>query len=348
MIIPKVFNGKNKLFWFFAWENLADAQPNNSTLGSSTSNFTTVPTAAERMGDFSALNYTLYNPFSAVLSGTTVTRAPFQPNNVIPSNLLNPVALAYLQYYPLPNTPALGANGFDNYVSNFLSADSYDNELGRLDYNMSNRSRIFFDIRHNDRVQAKSNYFDNIATGTDLARENWGATVDEVYTLNPTTVIDVRANFTRMNEVHYEPSEGFDPTKLGYPSYIASTSAYAVMPYVQFGSCGSQTSFQCLGDNSASRDPSQSYQLLGDVVKVIGKHIVKVGADVRQYRINTYITGNSAGGYTFGNAWVRQASNSSSTTVVGQDFASFMLGLPTAGQFDLNSKMTGASPRHSR
>lgn len=336
IIIPKVFNGRNKLFWFFAWENLTDAQPNNSTLGNSTSNYTTVPTDAERQGNFSALNYTLYNPFTATLNGSTVTRQPFL-GNVIPQSLLNPIAQAYLKYYPEPNTTPLGANGFENYISNFLSTDSYNNELGRIDYNMTERSRMFFDIRHNYRVQAKNNYFNNVATGTDLARENWGASVDEVYTLTPTTVLNARLNFTRMNEVHYEPSEGFDPASLGFPSYIAGTSTYLVMPYIQFGSCGSQTSFQCLGDNSASKDPSQSYQLFGDVVKAKGNHILKIGADVRQYRLNTYITGNSAGTYTFANGWVRQASNSSSTTVVGQDFASFMLGLPTAGQFDLNS-----------
>ncbi|HLH40441.1 MAG TPA: carboxypeptidase-like regulatory domain-containing protein [Bryobacteraceae bacterium] len=336
VLLPKIFNGRNRLFWFFAFEKLNDAQPNNSTLGNSTSNYTTVPTDAERKGDFSALNYTLYNPFSAVLNGSTVTRQPF-PNNMIPANLLNPVAIAYLKYYPEPNTTPLGANGFENYVSGFLSTDAYDNELGRVDYNMTDRSRLFFDIRHNNRVQAKNNYFNNIATGTDLARENWGATLDEVYTITPTAIADVRANFTRMNEVHYEPSQGFDPSQLGFPSYIAAASEYAVMPFIQFGSCGSQTSFQCLGDNSASKDPSQSYQLFGDVAKSVGTHMLKFGVDLRQYRLNTYITGNSAGSYTFGNGWVRQASNSSSTTVVGQDFASFLMGLPTAGQIDLNS-----------
>ncbi len=336
VLIPKLFNGRNKLFFFFAWENLADAQPNNSTLGTPTS-YTTVPTDAERMGNFSALNFTLYNPYSGVLNGSTVTRQPFN-GNIIPPTMLSSVAQAYLKYYPEPNTTPLGANGFQNYVNNVTSSDTYDNELGRIDYNMSDRSHMFFDIRHNDRVQAKNNYFSNIATGVNLARENWGATVDEVYTINPTTILDIRANFTRMNEIHYEPSEGFDPTQLGFPSYISGSSQYLVMPFVQFGSCGSQTSFQCLGDNSASKDPSQSYQLFGDVVKVLGKHTLKFGGDARQYRLNTYITGNSAGSYTFGNAWVRQASNSSSTTVVGQDFASFMLGLPTAGQFDIQSQ----------
>ncbi|HEY1753884.1 MAG TPA: carboxypeptidase-like regulatory domain-containing protein [Bryobacteraceae bacterium] len=342
VIIPKVFNGRNKLFWFFAWENLADAQPNNSTLSTSTSNFTTVPTSAERMGNFSALNYTLYNPFSAVLSGSSVTRSPLA-GNIIPPTMLDPVAQAYLQYYPMPNTPPLGANGFENYVSGFLSTDTYDNELGRIDYNMSSRSHLSFDMRHNYRIQDKGNYFNNIATGTDLTRENWGATVDEVYTISPTAFADVRFNFTRMNEVHAEPSEGFNPTTLGYPSYIAANSQYLVMPYVQFGSCGSQTSFQCLGDNSASRDPSQSYQLFGAVTKIVGKHTFKFGEDIRQYRLNTYITGNSAGSYTFGNGWVRAANSSSSTVQVGQDFASFLMGLPTAGQFDINSHASWSS-----
>lgn len=336
VVLPKVFNGRNKLFWFFAWENLSDAQPNNSTLSSSTSNFTTVPTAAERAGNFSALNYALYNPYTGALNGTTVTRQPF-PNNTIPSSLMSPVAQAYLQYYPQPNITPLGANGFDNYASNFLSADAYNNELGRIDYNMSDKSRLFFDARQSNRTQAKGNYFDNIATGTDLTRENWGATLDEVYTFNATTVADLRGNFTRMNEVHFEPSEGFNPTQLGFPSYISQASEYPLMPYMEFGSCGSQTSFQCLGDNGASRDPSQSFQIFGDVMKVKGNHSLKFGTDLRQYRLNTILYGNSAGSYTFGNGWTRPASNSSSTVTVGQDFSSFLLGLPTAGQIDLNS-----------
>lgn len=343
IVIPKLFNGRNKLFWFFAWENLADAQPNNSTLSSSTSNFTTVPTAAERTGDFSALNYTLYNPYSAVQSGSAVTRSPFSPNNVIPKTMLDPVALAYLPFYPQPNLTPLGANGFQNYVSNFLSTDTYDNELGRIDYNMSDRSHLFVDVRHNYRVQAKGNYFNNIATGVNLTRENYGATVDEVYTINPTSFADVRLNFTRMNEVHGEPSQGFNPTTLNFPSYIASSSSYLVMPLISFGSCGSQTSFQCLGDNSASRDPSQSYQLFGAVTKVMGSHTFKFGGDVRQYRLNTYITGSSAGSYTFGNGWVRASNSSSSTLQTGQDFASFLMGLPTAGQFDINSHASWTS-----
>lgn len=203
VIIPKLYNGKDKLFWFFAWENLDDAQP--------TADITTVPTTAEGQGDLTTLmgSSQLYNPYSGVLSGGTITRQPFQcdpsgnplppnltpgpgfgtqaagtPCNKIPTALLNPVAQAYLKFYPSPNATGT-ADGFDNYLNQNTSADTFDNELGRLDYNMSSRSHLFFDFRHNARVQEKNNYFSNISTGTTLARVNWGATLDEVYTFPP-------------------------------------------------------------------------------------------------------------------------------------------------------------------
>jgi len=106
---------------------------------SSPVNFATVPTAAERQGDFSALlkantsgnDYTIYNPDTGVFSGGRVQRTPF-PNNVIPSSRLNPVSLKYLQYYPQPNLTG-NLNGFRNYLVNAIDSDSYDNELARLD-----------------------------------------------------------------------------------------------------------------------------------------------------------------------------------------------------------------------
>jgi carboxypeptidase family protein len=83
--VPKVFNGKNKVFWFFGWEGMRDSDPANSPLETGNPvNLATVPTPAERNGDFSALlglssgAATIYNPYTATLSGTTITRTPFQ------------------------------------------------------------------------------------------------------------------------------------------------------------------------------------------------------------------------------------------------------------------------------
>ena len=332
--IPGLFDGRNKLFWFLALERLTDSQP--------ATNLTTVPTDAERQGDFSKLlalgpQYQLFNPFSATMNGSTIVRQPFT-NNVIPSKFLNSVALAYLKYYPEPNV-AGDPTGFQNFINNAPSTDDFNNELGRVDYNTSSRSRLTVDVRHNFRSQLKNNYFNNIASGTTLDRKNWGLTGDEVFTINSTTVLDVRGNWTYLGETHGGPSSGFDPTGLGFPSYLAGSSQYLQMPFIGFsGSCGSQTSYQCLGTTGSSNVPSQSLQLFSDVVKNVGHHAIKVGADIRQYRVDATTYGNSTGSFTFGTNWVTGPTSTTAAAPFGADFASFLLGLPTAGQYDINAQ----------
>ena len=94
--IPKVYKGKNRTFFWLAWEGYQDTQSN-------TSQFST-PTALERIGDFSqsktssgALNV-IYDPKSTVCAGSTCTRQPFA-GNIIPTDRLNPVGLAIAATY---------------------------------------------------------------------------------------------------------------------------------------------------------------------------------------------------------------------------------------------------------
>src|SRR5262249_26186375 len=153
--IPKVFNGKNKLFWFFAFEGLRDGAPSEDGVY-----LATVPTAAERQGDFSSLlkagnGYTIYDPNTGAASGAQVARTPF-PNNVIPQNRLNPVAQKYLQFYPQPSGTGR-ADGFQNYFVDAVDTNTYDNELGRLDYNMSDKNKLSFQYRNSSRAQNKRN-----------------------------------------------------------------------------------------------------------------------------------------------------------------------------------------------
>jgi len=366
VIIPKVYHGKDKLFWFFAYERLNDAQPNTK--------FLTVPTAAERKGDFSSLltngsNYQIYNPYSGVLTGSTVTRTSFQcdasgnpvvPNaagiqakgvncNKIPSQLMNPIALAYLKFYPEP-TLAGDKNGYSNYGNATPTTDDYNNQLGRLDWNMSERSKLSGNVRHNYQIQSKNDYFNNGAHGlaSILTRENWGGTVDEVYTLSNSTVLNARVNYTRMIENHPSQTAGFDPTTLGFPSYIGSNSTNLTLPAIVFGNCGNDTtqatSFDCLGSTGASILPSQSWSLFSDVSKQWRSHTFKFGFDGRQYKLDANTYGASTGSYTFNGlgssvGWTSAASNGSAAPF-GQDFASFLLGLPSSGSYNISSRGT--------
>jgi len=358
--IPKIFNGKNRIFWFFGYEGLRDSDPANSPIegGNLTA---TVPTPAERQGNFSALlglsttntSYVIYNPYSGVASGSQVARTPF-PNNVVPTNLLNPIAQNYLQYFPQPNAPGQ-ANGFENFNITAVDSDGYDNELGRLDFNLSDKNKLSFDARHSNRTQTKNEYFGNDAEGDFLYRINQGVTLDDVYTISPTVVMDVRANWTRFVQQHKSPTDTVNPTSLGFPSYIDASSQYPTMPFITFTSCsaanGTTASFQCLGYDSDDHNAYDSYQLFGDVVIIRGNHTLKVGGDARAYRQNSLTNGNSAGDYTFdsstvnstpstttiGQTWTNGPLNNATPSPIGQDFAAFLMGLPSVGTFDLNS-----------
>jgi hypothetical protein len=345
--IPKVFNGKNKLFFFFAWEGLKDNTP--------ATQLTTVPTDAEREGDFSALLATsaggasnqLYIPGTGTLTGGKFTRTAV-PNNCLTNQstycagvanaglTVNPVAAAYMKLYPEPNATS-SPTGTNNYNSNAPSIDTYDNEFGRLDYNLSDRNHVFFDYRHNHRVQVKNNYFGNNTTGTTLLRENFGSSLDDVITLNASTIFDVRLNWTFFNEVHGALSQAFSPASVGLPSGLQTGSTEVQLPFISMGTCGSFTSFQCLGDTSSAIDPTTGYQVFTDMVKLLGKHTIKAGFDGRQYRLRVQNFGDSSGSFTFANSF-DNIGTAGTGAAVGGDLASLLLGLPTSGEYDLNAR----------
>ena len=115
VIIPKVINGKNKLFFFFSYDGFDDRK----TTG--TANPYTLPTLPERQGNFSdllpasATLFQIYDPLTVQpdpnRSGHYV-RLPF-PGNIIPaSRIINPVYQAYTKFLPTPNNPPASATGY--------------------------------------------------------------------------------------------------------------------------------------------------------------------------------------------------------------------------------------------
>ena len=372
--IPHVINGKDKMFFFFAWEALKNRSPATQLL--------TVPTAAERTGDFSALlaagcpagfnndptkaaavcnaygankgpyvdPYQLYNPYTSAGTSANFSRTPVLNNQLssVANFSVNPVAAAYLALYPQPNIAGAAADQ-SNYVSNAPSIDTYNNEFGRLDFNVSSRDHLFGDFRHNYRTQVKNNFFGNGITGTTLLRENFGLTLDNVFTLNPTTIIDTRVNWTYFNEVHGTPG-AYTPSSVGLDS-LAAGSQLQQLPFINFGttsSCGSYGDYTCLGDTGSSLDPTTSYQTFVDMVKTLGRHTLKVGFDGRRYLLQVQNFGASSGTFTFNSSFtnvgntktqsIGGTSYSSSSCTFGCDLAAFEFGLPSSGSFQISSR----------
>lgn len=149
LIIPKLYNGKNKTFFFFDYAGLRTAR------GIATVN--SVPTAPMRNGDFSQLiaaggpNLTIFDPRStrSVAGSNTPVRDPF-PGNIMPASAINPVGRNVLSIYPTANAPGRVNGLFDNFTSvpNRRVADNV--YTGRFDHVVSAKDNIFFRYTYNN------------------------------------------------------------------------------------------------------------------------------------------------------------------------------------------------------
>ncbi len=329
VILPLILNGRDKLFFFFSYEGIR--QPNPNYLAGTT------PTPAMKNGDFSSLlalgsSYQIYDPLTGVVDGTRVRRLPLA-NNVIPAARINPVARNLLQYFPAPNAPG-GPDGRNNFFGAAAQKDNWDNYLGRLDWNLSATNKFFLSTRYNYRNSFEQAFYKNIARGRNFIRDNWNVILDNVHTLSPTTYLNSRASWTRFLEQRRLNSTGFDLVAAGFPPSLAAQSPLAVIPVVEIGG------FVPLGDSNHNITPYDSFQILNSLSKVINRHSIKTGADLRLYRESNWQPRYSSGRYQFSTNWTRGPYSNSSSAPLGQEMASYLLGLPTGGSWDLQSYRT--------
>ena len=140
VVVPKLLDGKNRLFFMFNWEGLRE----HKSLTSSPS----VPLTAWRTGDFSQLRdasgnlIPIYDPATRVFDAAgNVTQAPTAfPGNRIPANRIDPVSRQLLDFYPLPLQEQAGAN----YVNDEARTVNADQFTYRFDFIESDNSRWFF------------------------------------------------------------------------------------------------------------------------------------------------------------------------------------------------------------
>jgi hypothetical protein len=360
--IPKFYPHKDKLFFFFAYEGFYDS-------GSASGGYYTVPTAAERTGDFSALlaqgamrtdpkcssgtttiksapynSETLYDPASgtidaacAALGFTVYDRTPFPSNHIAAGTLpLSPVALATLKYFPQPNV-AGNQFGQGNYYSTTESGDRFNSEFGRMDWAATDNQRLYFTARHNQRVQYSNLVFGaaNPSLGDYLYRINDGYSLGDILILSASTVAEVRLNYTRYSQPSFTNGDGFNPATLGLP---ALQSAHYIFPRFFFNTGG----YTSLGATTQTPGlaPFNSYDLFSDVIHTIGAHTLKAGVDARKFQKGQFTFGNSGGLYNFDSGFDAYFS-SDSTAPIGSDDAAFLLGLPSSASYDYNAHAVG-------
>ena len=337
--IPKLYDGKNRTFFFFAEQSTRQRSASSATA--------TVPLDEWRRGDFSDLRngngqpITLYDPLTTFCEsacdtpGAVYARMPF-PGNRIPAERFDPVARNLIQYWPQPN--ARPNNQFTN-QNNFFSAgksksdeDKFDS---RIDHNFSDNFRMYARVSYQNGTSLPFNGFGNIATssGSGPGRSRaYNISLNTVHTFSPTTILNINYGFARQLSLSDPFSQGIDLTTLGFSRSLMDVAARENLEFPNF-SFGGNTNISNLGQATFTKLSMIPYSHIvrPDLTKVFSRHTVKFGGEFRKLFMNFTQHGQPSGAYSFNGSITQRVIGASASTTQGNGFASFLLGLPASG-----------------
>jgi hypothetical protein len=339
LVIPKVYNGKNRTFFMYGYEGIWSFDPSPWVVES-------VPTAKMRGGDFSDLlaispQYQIYDPFSIQAApNNRFSRQPV-PGNIIPANRINPVSANIAKLWDSPNQPGT-IDGTNNYTMGKNAQDTYWNHIVRIDHNISEKQRLYFRTNFTD-LQRPENIRHNRAVGDNFFRYNKGFAVDDVYTISPRHFVNARYTLTRFITGNQTYQEDFDLAGMGFSSnYVNQIKAvdprYYKLPNM------SVSGYSSLG-GVASRNSTATdiHEWAANFTSMLGAHALRYGFAYRIYRRNNMNFGNSAGNLSFDTTYTRGPLDNSPSAQIGQGFAQFLYGIPGSGSFTIQDSYADQS-----
>jgi hypothetical protein len=338
--LPKLYQGKERTFFFFTYEGIRNADPRFNTLS--------VPTEVERSGDFNQsfttqllggnrirVPITIFDPLSVdtrrtitqngreVQNPTFGYRQPL-PNNMVPRDRMSPIAQKILGYVPLPNAPSLDTG---NAVSNFVPGSTRQVQMAsvvlRLDHTWNNQHKSYATARWNHKDEFLDDYFNNVTTGSFLVRINRGVGVDHVWTISPAKILNLRYNLTRFEEPNNHHSAGFDPATLGFsPSFVSQ------MERLSFPRITGVFS-NAIGGGFGDYFISNYHNWNANLTQVHGNMTFHYGGEFRILQEANGDFGNQSGAFRFTGDWTRRRYDAGETGF-GSSLASYLLGLPSS------------------
>ena len=333
--LPKVLkkDGPVKLFYMGSFENYREDWP--QFLRNS------FPEMEMRQGDFSKLYtagdnprpITIYNPFTANFDANgNPIRTPF-PNNRIPNAMINPVAAAVTGFMPQPNSPAPGGARYatQNLLHpEYAAQDKFYNLILKFDWNFGENHRAYIRHASNDRTEDRCT--NGICDGPGqegqqpFQRINDAYVADWLWTITPTTMLNVRASSNRFIEKGLgRANEGFDLTSLGLPaSLVNSIPGPAYFGRWEFRDPGNGVIYSNMGRDQGI-NITNNYNLMTNLTKIVGGHTMKFGMDLRRIHYIQQNSGNILFFRTRSN-WTQRLWNQAEADA-GDPYADFLLGL---------------------
>lgn len=316
VVIPKVYNGRDRTFFFGDYEG--------TRIRRAVTNVNTVPSAAMRGGDFSALSTTLLDPatFRADPSKPgAILKDPF-PGNIIPASRFSPQSTFFLPFYPTANTAA----GTYNFVpSRSNTTDKFDL---RGDHRFSNADSLTGSYSLNQAITYGPGAFPvNGGTFNDIRKQR--ASADELHSFSPNLLNDLRLNYVRTRFYNYPQGLGTNYTvQSGIGGFAEQSAEFPGFPGLGISNY--------LGFNANAFSPikfrDNKYEIDDTLTWIRGQHSIKAGGMFRKYSTSTTNAARSRGDFTFNGNFS------------GNSFADFLLGIPYQGRRTFPRNTFGISP----
>ena len=356
VVIPKIYNGKNKLFWFFTYNAFKDVKVEDPSQFNKT-----VPTLNARNGDFSDMlslpnsaRYQIYDPLTVVADPARAThfvRTPFAGNIVPKSRFVNPSYAAITKLYPNPNNPpAAGQEPTNNYLASMTPYNwDYKAYSNRIDYQINNRFRMYGRWSFNNFApEDRGDWTYETARGLNvggLVRNNKGGNVDLVYTMNPTTIWDFNIAMDQFREGNIQPAAlALKPSDIGLPGYLdVKAGDDHILPQM---AVSGYTTISPGGVSKWVRTRGNAFK--SEVSHVRGAHTIRAAFDTRgNYRTGGG-GGNTSGNFTFSNSYTRRDEDGNApNTNLGAGWAAFALGIPNGISLATNDTYATFTPYYA-
>jgi trimeric autotransporter adhesin len=308
---------KDKTFFWFSTDDYKQRSTRNNVL--------TLPTAAERAGDFSEARnaagqpVTIYDPLTTRTVGGVIVRDPF-PGNIIPADRISPVAKAMLAPMPLPTS----GNSFNGQAT--LDDGPQNQETLKIDQHWTDLWTMTGMYAHQHTREPGSAFYGPHGTvpgdpnASLLFRTVDFFALNNIFVPNANTAIAVRYGYNRFQDFggNYPT---FDAATLGFPSSLVNAMTFNTFPTVNI------TGYNGLGNGGPSRTTHLTQTANASVSKFKGSHTIKFGGEYRRMDASTRTFSTSAGTYTFNQAFTAPTPTASG----GDAFASFLLGFPASG-----------------
>jgi hypothetical protein len=336
LYIPKVYDGRNRTFWMYGFDRIDRVMPQQSYL--------TVPTPAERTGDFSQLlalgsQYQIYDPASTRATGDGRFQRDAIPGNRIPASRLDAMAVKIIGKYGLPNTTDT-ADGRNNFSDNMPRNLDFRSHTSRVDQMLSESNRLYGSFTRSTHLEQYSrSFFPDLTRGEMFNRFHNAAALHEVVTLRPNLLVELRYGVTRFKYYQRPYTLGFDLASLGMSQALVNQLDRARTAFPQIVIEG----YDNLGAASGSLWATNTHSALGNVSYIRGSHTLQWGGELRAVLATGYNWGNIAPQLQGGSTYTRGPYNTSAASPIGQGLASFLLGVPTGGSIADNASYANHS-----